>query len=413
MKKIIWLVLAMVFVASYTVLAYSGENISNNITDGISKFETAKADEGWAVGFGPDKLWKIKPSFNTKVAFDSNVHREPGGQRDEDVIFSFMPAIDLERQGTRFGVKSGYKLDYQQYVKEDDESGFNHYWRNSAQYTSDKAFAKIRENLSWQKTYATSEQSERRTLFTNDIGTEVGYNLTDKTSVSGIYNNLVSAYKDSVLRDFSYVDNEFGGRIYYHATPKTDLYFQGAGNDVSYYNSDLYNSNGFSLLLGAVGKVTEKVVLSAETGNRYRNYDNDLINSYNNWIFQGAAKYYATSKVAVSLTAKRDIQESVYSDTGWYGVNRWELGFEYALRPNVKAQLGVGLQHNKYPKETTEGTETDKRSDWLVNTLARVNWTPYKFMSLSTGYAYQTRESNFGPFDYVDHVVDCTVSLRA
>lgn len=403
--------MAVMLISSLATGVYAGENVSSYMSDSLAKFETEKADQGWVMGFGPDKLWRVRPSFDFKTVVDSNINREPSGDRDEDVIFQFIPAIDIVREGTKVRLRSGYELKYDVYVKDSDENAFNHKWKNNVELTGERVSLSVKDDLGLQKTYASSEQSERRTVLSNNLRTELKLEVTDKTSISGIYNNYVFHYTDSVLKDNSYVRNEFGGRVYYHMTPKTDLYIQGSSIMVDYYNTGIYDSDAWAILGGAVGRVTDKLVLSAESGIKNRNYDDDNIGDYDNWVFQGIAKYSITPKLAMTLSGKRDVAESVYGDTGWYGVHKGELGLSYSITPKIQATAGYTAQRNRYSRDTSEGTVRRKRTDWLHKTTARLTWEPYQYATFSSGYTYQMRNSNFNEFKYVDHMIDVGMSL--
>ena len=139
---------------------------------------------------GPGKQWRVSPAFKFATVYDSNVNREPSGQRDESVIFNIIPSVSLTRVGSKYGVLADYEMNYQAYTKDSSQqNGFNNRISDTMWYTGEKLTAKVYEGFGYMKTYATSEQSQRRTFVYNDANPEIIYNLTPKVSISSIYRN--------------------------------------------------------------------------------------------------------------------------------------------------------------------------------------------------------------------------------
>ena len=365
------------------------------------------------IGLGADKLWRIKPGFDFKTAYDSNVNREPPGQQNSDVIFSYIPSIDVHRRGTKLDVKAGYQMNFQEYVKDSDQNAFNHTAKGVVKYTGNKIKTILSESFSWAKTYAGDEHSERTPIFVNSFTREVIYSLTPKVSASTIYNNYIFMYREGTLKESSYVVNDIGGRVYYHATPKLDLYLHGSGNTTEYYRSHTQDSQGYSILVGAKGQVTRKLVTDLQTGFKGQTYDNATFNSFYDWVVQGIFQYRLTRKLDTSLALRRNRQESVYSNTGWYEANSLAWGLNYRITSRIYASLDASIQGNRYARETTEGTRTKKRKDLLLTGGSTLNWRAMRHLLISLGYNYRQRDSNFDNiFDYVEHVVESTASYQ-
>jgi hypothetical protein len=409
MKRTISLAMGFFLFVTSTLLA--GEGPSAEVSETLSQDKTKdKLYDG--IGLGPEKLWRISPGLEYSTVFDSNVNRERRESADHDVIMHFTPSIALSRIGSNFGILSDYEMDYQLYLRDSDQSSFNHRLNHKMWYKSDRLTAKVSEKFGWVKTYASSEQSERRSVIFNDVNPEVIYHLTSKTSASAIYRNYIFHYKDSVLRSSSYVQNDIGGRLYYHATPKTDLFVQGSAILTDYYEGGAFDSGGFGVYGGAIGEVTDKILLTLKTGFEGREYDNKTINPFYNWVGEAALRYRLTSKTDATLLAKRGIEESVYQNTGWYEFNNVGLNLQYHVRPNIVAQLGGSFQNNQYPRETSEGLVTKKRGDNIAIAETKLLWEPLNHLSLGLGYTFSNRISNFDEYDYIDHLAEASVSYK-
>lgn len=374
--------------------------------------QTLGGSSGNGVGIGPAYDWQIRPRFDFTTTYDSNVNREPPGQRNEDVILNYTPSIEVLRHGNRYEVAAGYSLNFQEYLRDPDQNAFNHDAYTRLRHTTGKLTTSIDEHFSLAKTYASSEQAERREILTNDFGPEVAYRLSPKISVAAVYKNHLFKYLDSILEESSYIQNDIGGRVYYHAKPKLDFYLQGSGIMTNYSQSDTLDSNGFKALGGALGRVTPKVTVNLETGFKNHTYENSGTNDYNDWVLLAALEYQATPKLKSSMFLKRDKEESVYRNVGWYESNAVGTAFNYQLTGRIALSAGATAQWNSYPIETTEVGLTKKRQDFILATHSDLKWNPREYVTFRAGYKLLLRQSNFdNTFEYVDHVIDASVSL--
>lgn len=406
MKKIFACLIALMTVS--IVPAFANENITQTTQQSI----TALEPRDWGgIGLGADKAWRIKPGFQFKTAYDSNIYREKSGNRNEDVIFSYTPSIAVRRAGSKVQVESSYEFDFDEYIRQSKQNAFNHRVGNKIDYTGERLSAHAGDYFGSVKAYATSEQSKFRSIVYNNLDSEVKYKLTPKFSVSGLFNNDLFQYRDTEMKQYSYMEYTYGGRVYFHMRPKLDVYLQGTGTNVNYYRSGLYDSAGGSAVIGAIGEISQKLTLSLNTGYKGRGYTKE-INSYNDWIGEGILRYRATPKTAMTLSAKRDLGESVYANEGYYRVNRFDFDVDYNLTRLLLGKAGVGFQNNRYPTKTTVGVEEKKRHDNITSTSVRLIYGPFHHISLAAGYAFRTRLSNFASFDYVDHLVDSSIAYQ-
>ncbi len=365
------------------------------------------------IGFGPDKIWQIRPGFEFKTAYDSNVNRAPQGQRKGDTILSYIPSIGIRRQGTHLAVFADYKMDFEEYLKNPRQNGWNHIIKSGVSFAGKRLKTNVTDDFSYIKAYASNEQSERRTIVINDVSPEIAYRLTPKFSIATVYDNRLFEYKESALRENSYDVNDIGGRIYYHMTPKLDFYVHGSGNTVDYFNSGLFDSKGYSILAGSKGQITNKIGVNVDTGFQSQYYDQSAIDAFHGWTYKGTINYRATSKLGVSLFGKRGREESVYRTVGYYTSTSGGLSLSYKVTSRMSIGVDGSIERNLYPSETLEGTTTKKRRDYAVVTGARFKWEPIRHVILSAGYSLRERDSNFGKiFDYIDHTIDASLSYK-
>ena len=368
---------------------------------------------GSFVGTGKRNIWRIMPGFEFKTLYDTNVNRESPHHRDEDIILNYTPSVDIKRSGSRYAFQTGYEMNFQEFLIESEQNSFNHLFSTKFNYSGERLQVKLDESFSIVKTYASSEQDQRRIVMLNDINPEVIYKLTPKFSVSSLYRNRLVSYKDSNQKEFSFDTNTTGGRFYYHATPKLDMFLEGTGFSTNYYNSGLYDSDGYSIMTGATGRLTRKFLTSFQTGFRGTRYDDPRINGYYDWVLEGAFQYRATPKSTITLLGKRDKEESLYRNVSWYRSNYFGLIYNYKISRRISFVSENNIRENAYPVETTERARTKKRKDIILETSAKLSWNPVANLVLSIGYGLRERFSNFdSTFDYLAHAVDTSVSYQ-
>lgn len=384
----------------------SSQNLSSNVVN----LDTGGYD---LIGFGSDKTWQIHPAFEFQTTYDSNVNREPPGQRNEDIILRYIPSVEIIRKGSQLEALLGYEMNFEEYLRDSDQNAFNHIAKTSIKYTRHRLKTTLDERFSWIRAYPSSEQSERRTIMINEVNPEIQYRVTPKFSVSSIYRNYLFQYKESALEDYSYDVNEIGGRLYYHFTPKLDFYVQGSGTMIDYFESALFNSHGYSILAGSKGQVTKKLDVTLAAGYKGTRYDDPTLNSFDGWVVEGVVQYRVSRKVNIGLSAKRDKEESVYQKVGFYRNNSVGLNVSYKITSRITIILDGAIARNVYPRATTEGTRYKTRKDTLWTTGAKVNWKPVRFLTLSVGYGSRERDSNFDNlFEYIDHTLDTSVKCK-
>jgi len=413
MKKFLSVLLSLTFLFSAGNL-FADEKTSTQVKDALEK-ESDSAYKGDGFGVGPNKLWRISPAYKQSVVYDSNINREPGEGSDQDIIFQFSPSVEISRIGDKFGVEAEYEMTYEAFVRDTDQNAFNHNVNLKTWYDSERLDVKIGERFGTGKTFASSEVADRTRVIFNDVNSEVIYKLTEKVSVSALYRNYYFEYLDSIVALNSYVQHEFGGRVYYHVTDKTDVYVQGSAIVTDYYRTSLFNSDGYGIYAGATGRFTSRLVLDVKAGFEGRNYERNDINSYDNFVGEGGFRYTLTPKTDLILLAKRGIEESVFRAVGYYEYDKISLGGVTKFTERISFNYNAGWQYNRYPSETLEGlpqSDLRKRKDALLTVDTGLNWQPWRNVNVGVKYTFGDRDSNLNSFDYTFHRTEANASVK-
>lgn len=364
------------------------------------------AARGWTFGDG----WNLGTSIRLTQTYDTNINLERKGYENDEIYFGIAPTLRLQRTAAEGWVDLAYTPSYNPYLDRDEQSHFGHSFDTNIRLDRNRARLLIRDNFRRSHERASSEQEERRDLRQNTFSPELIYRLTDKVSVSGIYQNTLLQYVQSGLRRNSYMTHEPGGRVYYKLTDKTDIFIDARAIVTDYFNSGLYDSDGFRVAGGVQGRLTDKIRLKFLGGHKTRKYENPSLDSWRGFFVEGTAVYDWTDKTTLHLSVKRDINESLVLNNPFYEYYRAELGFDHQLFAKISLRGSIGYQKNEYPKIFTVGSVipnvSGERADDIGTARLGVNWKPYDSWNLGVDYGFECRDSSLDSFfNYIDHSV--------
>jgi len=174
-----------------------GEYVSRATIGGAEMFDKATEPRGIPIGFGEEKLWRLKPEIEFKTGFDSNVDRAKSGETESDISFSYIPALTLTRYGTRLTVESQYALEMEHFLDTQSGMSYNNFSKNTVLYDDGKLSANLYHDFKYADARFSTEDNERTTTTTNRVQTEVAYNIGPKLTPSLIYENYIYNQKAS------------------------------------------------------------------------------------------------------------------------------------------------------------------------------------------------------------------------
>jgi len=403
-----------------------GEYVSRAMIGGAEMFDKATEPRGIPVGFGEEKLWRLKPEFEFKTAYDSNVDRENKNTVD-DVSFSYIPALTLSRYGTRLTIESQYALEMKHFLETQGGMSYNSFVSNKVLYDDGKLVTNLYHDFKYADARFSTEDNERKSTTTNRIQAEVAYNIGPKLAPSLIYENYVYNQKESdvaetressvvsdtesSLESRDYVYNSFGGRLYYHWHSEFDFYIEGTGYLYD-YETGSKDAAGFTTSFGTRGRIGKKITVSSKVGFEYRNYDSSDIKDPATLVLEGVAKYRVTPVLDLMLALSREQVPSTSIGEAYYEASRVELGVDYRITPLLSAQGNIFAQLNDYPGSSTRDAETETRDDFTLRAKAELIYTPIEHVEIGVSYRFRTRNSSFEDLDYVTHYVETSIAYK-
>ena len=130
LKKISCLVVIFIFILSRSGFSDELLNLSSNRAFGLADSHKLGSDvtnlnqTNWdLIGFGSSKTWQIHPAFDFQTTYDSNINREPPGQRHDDLILRYIPSIEILRKGSELEILTGYEMNFEEYLRDSGRLG--------------------------------------------------------------------------------------------------------------------------------------------------------------------------------------------------------------------------------------------------------------------------------------------------
>ena len=203
------------------------------------------------------------------------------------------------------------------------------------------------------------------------------------------------------------------GTWFYRIFPKTSLLAQ-YNIGISTYDNNETNSDSIyhQFRLGMEGDLWSKITGTVKAGYRYVTYDESDKNDFSDFVLYINGKYDVTERTKMNLYIEKTSQESTYSTNSYFESNKIGTKLDHQLLDRLWFNAGSFFQINKYPTETTEGTDTAKRKDTLWGSNTGLKYEIKEWVSINVDYEFKQRDSKFDTFDYNDHKISIGVSAE-
>ncbi|MFA4874470.1 MAG: outer membrane beta-barrel protein [bacterium] len=158
--------------------------------------------------------------------------------------------------------------------------------------------------------------------------------------------------------------------------------------------------------MGIDWEATPKITVAARAGYQVRDYRVASRGDYAGWVGSLALDWNILARsTTLSLRAARDLVESVYQGNNYYASNGGTLVLGHRLGERWRVSINGSWYLDQYPDATTEGAQTQRRSDqtWIAG--VDLDFFITQGLSVGSGYFHRERDSNFDGFDYRENRV--------
>jgi len=353
---------------------------------------------------------RFKPSIRIQEKYEDNIFLE-ATDKESDFITNVAPRISFDLPFADYRASLAYALNVVKFAKHPRQDSYNHEVIaflglnfTNFKFTAENEFQDTKE-------IADTELSRRIHRSRNDVRANVSTDL-HRINLDLGFRNIFDDYKEAAWQREDRYENIFALKGSYRVLPKTSLLLEYNLGGVRYYNSNNPNANYHQGFIGIEGRLTARSLGVIKVGYQARNYKRSGVADFYSLVTTISIAERFTARDIAELGFLRSAVESTYGVNNYYEVNRLIAGYSHEFTKRFSGILNGAYQFNKYPKETTEGSESKKRKDTLWSAGILLNYKFRKWVSLELGYKYDARESNFGVFDFGSNVSTLSVTAE-
>ena len=270
---------------------------------------------------------------------------------------------------------------------------------------------------------AFSESAAREHRWQNTVAAQGEYAPKNGPLFFGAdFNHTVNKYVGfTVGRLLNRYDQTFGVKVGYKIQPKTRVLAAWHAN-VTHYADGANTRNSMSHLVDFAieGRLAPKLEGRVQTGMSLRNYDNNSSSTTysQNWTFGAQLTYKLLERATAILSARRNLQESIFENNRFYISNSFNLNYRHALPLRLTATVDLGMTIDKFSERTrfrpTGGTtfmEGNRRDDMYQQKVG-LDYALVEYLSIGASYLHRQKFSIFsGQYNYNDHQASLNAML--
>lgn len=353
---------------------------------------------------------RFEPSVRIQEQYEDNIFLEATDKKS-DFITTIAPKMSFQLPFGDYQASLAYAFNAVKFVNYPRQDSYNHEVIaflglnfTNLKFTAENDFQDTRE-------IADTELSRRIHRAKNDVRANASTDL-HKINLDLGFRNIFDDYKEADWQNEDRYENIFALKGSYHVLPKTSVLLEYNLGGVRYYSSQNPNADYHQGFIGIEGRLTARTLSVIKVGYQARNYKRSGVADFYGLVTTVNVAERFTERDIAKLGFLRSATESTYGVNNYYETNRLIANYSHEFTKRFSGILNSAYQFNKYPKETTEGSESKKRKDslWLAGIL--LNYKFRKWVSLELGYKYDGRNSNFGVFDFGDNVSTLSVTAE-
>lgn len=333
----------------------------------------------------------LHPHLDFVAGYDDNVFLRRDGQQGD---FSFVTSPGLQLvygQSDRNFIALDYTAGFERFVRLTSQDANNQFVRLNGHFELHQLTLGVSHRFQDIKGPNTQIGARVRSL-DNITNLDVEYRLSSKTSVGLGYGQYLHDYNLAGLYDSrEYVPH---ATLFYHITPKTDLFLQFAYGWVVVDQSP--SATYQEVNVGLRGKITKKITGTARFGYQHRCFDHTYgdINAFVAGLDLEAA---LTRRAALAFSFTRSVNPSPSLVGNSYEATRVEGKLTHRFpRKKVAVWIGGAYENDDY-KQPVGLTD---RSDDFFEASAGVTWDVTKWMQVGAEYLFWHNDSRLTELDF-------------
>jgi hypothetical protein len=233
----------------------------------------------------------------------------------------------------------------------------------------------------------------------------ITYDYSPKLSFEAEYGYYFLEYgaDENTYRDRN--DNSVAARVFYRILPRTSVFVEYGFIDISYDEDILTDSTQNQAHVGVQWEVTTKSRARFKLGYQNKDFDDPVDESHNDIIGEFQFDHRFTPKTSVRLRATRKTSETDIIGGNYILAHKVQLRYIQRLTAKLTGSINFYYQNDSYRSDVTVGGETAKRDDDYFSAGLGLRYALQSWLTLTGGYEFLKRDSNFDTNDYDKNTV--------
>jgi hypothetical protein len=352
------------------------------------------------------KRWRdrVKVAPFVRTTYDSNLQHQPKHQSKYDVFTDTGGAIQTELGTAKTQADIDYRGAYETHFHQTKESRWEHAAAAELGYDISQ---KTKMTGYYRFAYTAGQTSEIRSLsqrIINDLGTSLNYRLSKKTGVRMRVDYRRQDFTKPQTKSSSSSEVQFGPEFDYYLSDKTALFGRYA---IGFSNGGLDGSNkavANDIRAGIKGKILPKTSVLIDMGATAQKNTGSLSGWNSEFSGEAIVIYDLTPKTRAELFMNRNFNQAVQTaGSTFYSTTNFGLRFFSKFTRRFMGQLETSLRRNRY---ATGGTlSSSGEHDTIIYTLFRLQYEIRQWFLVGLQYRLDLATSNKKQSEYTAHQV--------
>ena len=370
----------------------------------------------------------MTPFLSERIEYETNVFQTASGEKSS-MISRTTPGFLVEYGRGTLQLAAGYRAEILHYFDLKGLDTVNHSFVGQGKLTLAKLQLMFRDDYVQTTVPPGTELTGPIKSDTNTLAPTAEYKLTDRFSLGANYtwthisfpgsdsssaaNAGAQAQQNQTVGQLDRNEHLVGLTVFWKLRPAADLglgYQYGTKTFISATERDVRTH---IVTFQVRGEVTSKLSSTFRIGILHREEISGVSPNFTGLTMGGGWIFRMTDRTTFTLDTDRSVQESVFEGAQYYVSSSATFGVRQEFSRKLSATFRAAVGTNDYnTRQPLDAVRTKWRHDSLAGGTLGLEYAIQPWLRSGLDYAFQSRASNFRPFNYEDSKISGRITLQ-
>jgi hypothetical protein len=370
----------------------------------------------------------LTPFLSERIEYETNVFQTSTNAKSS-VISRTTPGFLVEYGRGTLQLAAGYRAEILEYFDLQGLNTVNHSAVGQGQLTLAKLQLMFRDDYVQSTIPPGTELTGPIKSDTNTLAPTAEYKLTDRFSLGANYTWIHISFpgsdssraasagaqtqQDQTVRQLDRDEHLGGLTVFWKFRPAADLglgYQYGTKSFASATDRDVRTH---IVSFQVRGDVTSKLTSTFRIGILHREEIAGVAPNFTGLTMGGGWIFRMSDRTTFTLDTDRSVQESVFENAQYYVSSSATFGVRQEFSRKLSASLRAAVGTNDYnTRQPLDAVRTKWRHDTLAGGTLGLEYALQPWLRTGLDYTFQSRGSNFRPFNYEDSKLSGRITLQ-